>query len=228
MYLDGQYLSNNPTLHAEDSPWKAGKIAHLLNRNGLKPRTVCEIGCGAGGVLEALQEILEPECTLTGYEVSPQAFEICKQKTNPRLRFRLGSITEDATSHFDVLMLVDVIEHVDDYFALLREVRPRADFTVLHIPLDLSVQAVLRGTPLLRSWRQVGHIHFFSKETALESLKDAGYTVKDWFYTAGTVDLPSPTVLSAIAKLPRRLLFKVRQDYAVRILGGYSMMILAQ
>jgi hypothetical protein len=125
-------------------------------------------------------------------------------------------------------MLVDVIEHVEDYFAMLRDVRPRAEYKALHIPLDLSVQAVLRGTPLLRSWRQVGHIHFFSKETALESLKDAGLTVKDWFYTAGTVDLPSPTLLSAVAKLPRLGLFKIHQDLAVRILGGYSMMILAQ
>jgi hypothetical protein len=54
IYTDGRYQAENPAWHSEDSPWKAGKVAGLLTKHGLAPRTVAEIGCGAGQVLNNL------------------------------------------------------------------------------------------------------------------------------------------------------------------------------
>ena len=54
IYSDGTYLRNNPDWHVDDSPWKAKHIAAMLERHGIVPQTVCEIGCGAGEVLRAL------------------------------------------------------------------------------------------------------------------------------------------------------------------------------
>ncbi len=48
LYKDGRYLELNPTWHVEDSPWKAKQIFEIIHRNRLQPKSICEIGCGAG------------------------------------------------------------------------------------------------------------------------------------------------------------------------------------
>jgi hypothetical protein len=72
-----------------------------------------------------------------------------------------------------------------------------------------------------------GHIHYFTKETALATLKDAGYELLDYFYTPRCIELAKETVLK-IARLPRRVCFAIHQDLTVRILGGYSLLVLAR
>ena len=51
------------------------------------------------------------------------------------------------------------------------------------------MQTVLRATPLIRDRQRFGHIHYFTKETALQLLIDLGYNIIDWFYTAVALDL---------------------------------------
>ena len=50
IYNDATYLTNNPTWHEEDAPFKAERIRRLLARYPEVPRaTVAEAGCGSGG-----------------------------------------------------------------------------------------------------------------------------------------------------------------------------------
>jgi NAD dependent epimerase/dehydratase family/Transposase len=65
----------------------------------------------------------------------------------------------------------------------------RALYKIFQIPLDLSMQTVLRATPFIRDRQRFGHIHYFTKETALQLLSDLGYNIIDWFYTAVALDL---------------------------------------
>jgi hypothetical protein len=80
----------------------------------------------------------------------------------------------------------------------------------------------------MKSWQDVGHIHYFTKETALASLVDTGYDIIDYFYTAGSIDLRVKSIKSLLARLPRKILYKINKDMAVRILGGHSLMVLAK
>jgi len=223
-YTQGDYLTKNPSWHVEDSPWKAEQIVRMMRRNRLTPKTICEVGCGAGEILRQLQQRLDKECLFWGYEISPQAFALCKQRANERLRFEPRDILQDKDAFFDLLLLIDLIEHLEDYFGFLRGVKPKSAYKILHIPLDLSVQMVLRGSPIMRTRESVGHLHYFSKEIALAILIDVGYEVLDWFY----VELPLKSINRYIACAPRRLFFAIHEDWAVRIMGGYSLMVLAQ
>lgn len=227
IYDDGTYLRNNPTWHEEDSIIKAGWIAGILKKNKINPSTVCEIGCGAGEILLCLADILGPGIRFSGYEISPQAFEICRKKEKENIRFFLGDPLEADDARFDLAMAVDIFEHVEDYFGFLRKFRSMGKHKIFHIPLDISVQTVLRSSPILRERTSVGHIHYFTKETAVETLKDTGYEILDFRYTPSYIAMPNLGWKSLLLKLPRKFLFTVHQDMAVRILGGYSLLVLA-
>jgi SAM-dependent methyltransferase len=228
LYTSGTYLEKNPTWHVEESPWKARQIMRMVMRNSIAPKTICEVGCGAGEVLKQLQEQMDSECLFWGYDISPQAFELSKSRANERLQFKLADIRKEQKAFFDLILIMDVIEHLEDYFSFLREIKPKSRYSLLHIPLDLSVQTVLRRNGLLKVRESYGHIHYFTKEIAIQTLKDVGYEVLDSFYTARATELPAHEISRNLLKLPRKLLFAMSQDLAVHILGGWSLLVLAK
>jgi|SRR3990172_2588440 len=227
MYLTGEYVEKNPTYHAEDSPWKAQQILKIVSKHGLQPASVCEVGCGAGEILSQLQPHFLQETRCYGYEISPRAYALCKQRENERLQFFCQDLLTTETDSFDLLLCIDVFEHVEDYMGFLRKLRQKATYKVFHIPLDLSVQTVLRRTPIIGYRTKLGHLHYFSKETALLTLQDTGYEVLDWFYTPASIDR-GKTLKAKLAKLPRKVLALVNADLTVRILGGYSLLVLTK
>jgi cyclopropane fatty-acyl-phospholipid synthase-like methyltransferase len=226
-YFDGAYLAHNPTWHAEHSPTKARWIDDLLKRNRLEPGTIAEVGCGSGEILVELRK-RRPDARFTGFEISPQAYAICSVKQEPGLDFRLEDLLRAPTERFDLLLAIDVFEHVPDYMGFLKALKGKAEHVLFHIPLDLSVQALLRGTsyPILRD--RTGHLHYFFKYTALATLRDCGYEVVDWTYTRSSQDLPGKGLRTKVANLPRRLMQLVSEDLSARLFGGYSLLVLAR
>ncbi len=224
-YVDGHYAQNNPTYHTEDSLWKAEQILTAWRRSGIEPQSVVEVGCGAGEILVQLRARV-PAATYVGHEFSPQAFAMCQSRGAPGLTF-YDTDFFDTDSVFDMVMCVDVIEHVEDPFSFLRKLKPRGRHFLFHIPLDMNAQMVLRGTPISRVRQQVGHLHYFTKDTALALLKDCGFEVQDWFFTPNAVDRPK-SWRSRVAKWPRKLAACFGQEWTARVLGGYSLMVTAR
>ena len=117
-------------------------------------------------------------------------------------------------------------EHVEDYLGFIGKLKANSKYQVFHIPLDMSVSAVLRSQPILTAREQVGHLHYFSKETAIATLQHAGLQIIDFFYTAGSIDIGAKSMKSKLANVPRKILYSLNPDLTVRLLGGYSLMVL--
>ncbi len=228
IYNDGTYLDNNPTWHVEDSQWKASQILKMLEKHNIKPKTICEVGCGAGEILSQMQNNMDRDCTFFGYDISPQAFEICKKKENDKLKFYHKDIIQDKNAFYEILLLVDVIEHIENYYEFLKVVKTKSNLILLHIPLDICVFNLLRNKLILLR-KNAGHIHFFLKETALYTLKEIGFDIVDYFYTPKFIDLRSSNnYKSYILSRLMKSLFTFNRDFTVKLLGGYSLLVLAK
>ena len=228
MYKQGEYLEKHPTWHIEDSPWKAEQVIKIITKNHLQPTSICEVGCGAGEILNQLHSKLPHHIKYSGYEISAQAYSLCQKRKKDRLQFYLKNLFDDIEAFFDVALAIDIIEHIENCFSFLRELKKKAEYKIFHIPLELSVQTVFRSKPILKSRQVTGHIHYFTKETAIAMLNDTGYEVLDHFYTGVSTDLHTNSFKTLFARLPRKIMYKFNKDIAVRIFGGYSLMILAK
>ena len=226
LYKAGQYLERNPTYHVEDSAWKAHQILRMLEKHRVEPMRVCEVGCGAGEILAQLQTLLATGTRFDGFDVSPVALELSASRANEHLTFYCEDFTERECEPYDLLLCIDVFEHVEDYIGFLRKLRGKAKYKIFHIPLEMSVSCVLRVSTIRNARNNAGHLHYFCKDTALLTLRDAGYEVIDVQYTGSGTDL-ARTVKSRVASIPRRLARALAPDLGVRIFGGYSLLVLA-
>jgi len=228
LYTGDEYARRHPGWHREHSDWKAAQVLAMLRRRRLAPRTVVEIGCGAGGILAALQRALPPATEFSGYEIAPAAFAMAQPLTNDKLRFVLGDFLAMETPRGDLLLAMDVVEHIDDHLGFLRALRPRAAAHIFHLPLDLCLLSELQPRRLQWAKESVGHLHYFTKNSALATLRATGYTVTDWFFTAVELDLPPPSGQQQRMRALRRLGRKLSPALTSRILGGFSVLVLCE
>lgn len=227
LYRTDAYASSNPTWHEEDAPWKAKHLAKAIRNSKITSNTICEVGCGTGQILVNLAEQF-PDSKLFGYEISPYAYDRAKRNENEQIKFQFGDFLSMEAPFYDIIILADVFEHVDDYVSFIKAMKGRSRYKLFHIPLDLSVQSVFRVRPILNMRKDVGHLHYFFKDTALATLEYCGYRVIDHFYTASRLELPNQALSSQFMKLPRRIAYALNPDLAVRVLGGYSLLVLAE
>jgi SAM-dependent methyltransferase len=227
LYIDGRYETLHPTWHAEDSDWKGRQVIAMLHRNQMEPGTVCEIGCGVGGILRMLQQNLSPRCQFTGYEISPQAHARCATYANESLCFVLGDFLKQPACKADLLLCMDVVEHVQDYLGFLEQIKERGHHKLIHVPLDLSLQGLLREVPEAVR-KSAGHLHYFTRRLFFGALQETGHKILDWCYTPAAIDLPSRSFAMACAKWPRKIMFALSPELAVRMLGGYSLLVLTE
>ena len=229
-YVSGEYIAEHPDWHQTDSPWKASQISKIIDRNQVSVKNVVEIGCGAGRIIHELSKVFSDEVLFQGYDISPQAIEIARKYEKSNVSYKCLDFIEEGVNVVDLLLVIDVFEHIEDYMGFLRKLRNRASFYVFHIPLDMNIQGLIRDKQIVFR-NDVGHLHYFSKATALRTVKDTGYEVIDWFYTRSSIGRASEHnwgIRSTIANIPRRLIFPIFPDLTVKLLGGFSMMVLTK
>lgn len=97
----------------------AGFVQDICRRlNVARPR-ILDVGCGTGANLELLSHFGAAE----GVDISPQAIDFCRLRGLERVRTGAAEQLPYEDGSFDLLTALDVIEHLDDDVAGLREMR---------------------------------------------------------------------------------------------------------
>jgi SAM-dependent methyltransferase len=134
-----------------------------------------EIGCGAGNFLV---RAADRGFDVTGLEYSPFAVDRARKNLGSRGRVLHGEIGMLAAEHdaYDVCVLCDVIEHVRDPAAFLRELfrllRPSGVLLVVTPSLD-SWSARLLGSRWMEY--KAEHLFYYAPATITRQLQGAGF-----------------------------------------------------
>lgn len=228
-YTDGTYFQNNPTWDAEDAEWKYKKMLPMLNnlldgRSGLK---ICEIGCGGGKLLGLLAKNY-PNHQFIGWDLAPEAERFWKYHLD-NLTFFSGDIFKsNHKQQFDLVLLIDVVEHVENPHQFLENVKKMTKYCFFHMPLDLSAISVLFDYKLLYVRRQVGHIHYFTKSLFLELLREVKLQVLKASYSDSWKDSPKKTIFTKVLNFFRFFLNLLNPDLNVRLLGANTLFVLTE
>jgi len=228
-YATGAYGRDNPGWHAEDAPHKAKILAEVLRGLEPVPELVVDVGCGTGGVLAHLKALLDraglERTRYQGWDVAPEAVERARALAGPRLDFVLGDLAA-AELRADLVLCVDVVEHLVDDLAFLVALRSRGQRFLFRLPLDLSALDVVRPHRLLAARRRWGHLHAYSRATALQLLSEAGYRALQVSYDRVPPEVEG--LRGRAVDAVRRGAFRIAPHATVAVLGGWSLVVLAE
>ena len=183
-YLTGNYELTHPDWHAGDAFLKAADIKEpvqsvideLSAQGGLREFRIADVGAGVGLVLKELkaQLTISPEVrwSPTAYEISPHAAKLARD-LNPELPLIQRALKPNEAS-YDVALLVDVLEHVENPWELLRTVRSNAQYLVVRQPL-LGNFSRFRHNNYKLQRDQWGHISLFNYFSFLDMAKACGW-----------------------------------------------------
>jgi SAM-dependent methyltransferase len=176
LYTSDEYITKNPSLHEEDSPWKVKKITPLvdifikiINKNQIN---LLDVGGGAGLILRDISVYIEKhhiDVNKYALDLSPGMLEIQK-KRNPDLKKALNEdicTTSLSNKEIDLTLLIDLIEHVPNPEKALEEVKRISNYVILKVPLDGYLIGTIwnfirRGEPRRNGIESVGHINIYT------------------------------------------------------------------
>jgi predicted TPR repeat methyltransferase len=117
--------------------WKNKYLFELVKDKEI--HSVCEIGCATGVLLAEFPSSTKAE-NRCGIDVSTDNIEIARVNY-PGINFFAGYFEDylsqtDARLKFDLIILSDILEHVEDDAGLLALAGKHADYVVLNLPLE--------------------------------------------------------------------------------------------
>lgn len=141
---------------------------------------ILDVGCGTGANLEMLSEFGEAE----GVDVSDEALTFCKSK-GLKVHKGLAEELPFEDEEFDVVTGLDVIEHLDDDIAGLREMRrvtKEGGYALVFVPAFMWLWGVQDDVS--------NHRIRYTRKQIVERMEKAGYTVERATYANLTFFAP--------------------------------------
>lgn len=144
-----------------------------------------DVGCGEGGFGKALQ-LHRADIETVAVEPDPESVEVAKPNYE---RIVHGSLQDnfDEVCHVDCVTFNDVLEHLEDPWATLEEVRDRLSATGTVVASIPNIRYIpVAGALLFRGqWKYVDrgtldrtHLRFFTRESIVEMFQSTGFEIR--------------------------------------------------
>lgn len=155
-------------------------LGRLIEQGKFQNPRILDVGCGTGGNLEMLKNFGAAE----GVDVSDDALEFCQSK-GLTVHKGLAEEMPFADETFDIVTALDVVEHLDDDIAGLKEmhrVLKKDGKTLIFVPAFMWLWGVQDDVS--------NHRIRYTKKQIVERLEKAGFKVERATYANWTFFAP--------------------------------------
>jgi cyclopropane fatty-acyl-phospholipid synthase-like methyltransferase len=213
IYNNGRYIDNNPTLHEEDYEYKAAYLKELLSDLTFERKDVCLLDIGGGGGFVA--NMVCHNLASRGYRVECHAMDLSQemldiqQKNNPYLTMVTTESSQVQLHRYDLTMLIDVIEHVEDNDKMASMVNGLSKYVLYNIPTEHNLFDLLRNLYTGGKYYQLqqetlGHLHFYSYPKAISYVKKHHQMIK-WLFPNYSLHLLASTYVDHMQQKRNKL-----------------------
>lgn len=159
-----KHESKNPIQRALIGRFKQ-RAAELVRRAA--PRTILDLGCGEGFMIEALLDA-GIDAEFTGIDLSEQAIADAKARVGARANFEVvdaRKLVDDGRS-FDMVMMLEVLEHIPDPAQMLPILKKLArSHVLLSVPWEpfFCGLNLMRGKNIARLGNDPEHVNHWTR-----------------------------------------------------------------
>lgn len=172
---------------------EARGISEELLREHIRPgAAVLDAGCGPGCWTRiAARHAVH----VVGVDSSPEKIaEARRATTETNVEYIAGDV-RDTRRHFDVALLIHVLEHVDDAEEFLRTMAAAADVLIIEVPnFEADALNPVRHALGLRYYNDADHVREYTPETLRDELLRSGLAILRLEQNRGSI--------VAVAQLP--------------------------
>lgn len=216
-----------------------GPLIELLDERITNTSVILDIGCGTGAIDFYLAE---KGNNITGIDISEKAIKICNENANNlnlanKTSFEVNTIEGFKTNNkFDVVLLIEVIEHVENDVAAIKKISTLLNPKGRLILSTPSINAPLYKIGFLNNFdKRVGHLRRYSSGELVkklsnffiieETIKTEGF-IRNFMYTS-TIGGEILLKLINRSKILANLIKKI-DSFALRLFGESDIIIVAK
>ena len=235
IYTSGEYANKNHSYHIEDSEFKWSNFFKVLKNSIIdfkKIISVTEVGCGSGQILVEAKKsgLFSYECKFEGYDINPDAINLAKKNSKEIDFFNEDFVTTNKNKR-DLIIAADVFEHVENSHNFLKEHKNKSEFFLFKNTLEIRLLTMLRSKNIFEhSFEKVGHLHFYTKKTAILLLKSCGYEILNYEYANNRFKefKDKKSFKQFLLSIPQYVVSIFNNNLACSLFGGYSLVVLAK
>lgn len=184
-----------------------------------EPFRILDIGCGTGASIVDMKKLFGHESEVVGLDVVKLQLDLAKKKIKqygvwPKLRWYDGVHLPFGNKKFDAVYTSDVLGHVEDVPAWLKEVKSvltpggtLAMFSESKLGKHAYVRNYLMKRGLNTDPHAEFHISLYSKDELRQLLEDAGFEVEKMYSSFWAKFFVHPDELHDALQGQRRFLF---------------------
>ncbi len=148
---------------------------------------VLDVGCGNGALTYALAQKAKK---VVAIDLSPENIRLAKERFSaPNVEYRVGDATKElGREKFDVIVLSNVLEHLDNRVLFLRQLRKIGPKLLIRVPALDRDWLTLYKKELGSEWRlDKTHRTEYTLKSLRQELKQAGWRIINYSIQFGEI-----------------------------------------
>lgn len=149
--------------------------------------SVLDIGCGNG---ELAFDISKKANRVLAVDIDPKKISVAQKKyIGQNITYKIADATKDlGTEKFDVVILSNVLEHIENRIEFLNSIMPLATTFLIRVPMLSRDWIPLYKKELGIEWRlDLTHFTEFTKESFYKETGNAGYKIDSFSVQFGEI-----------------------------------------